>query len=71
MSPRANSSNGSERIVLAQCTDSNDVERVREVYGERSARRYRALVDLKQTHLSEFTPDRWLDRGGPVEEGVE
>jgi len=50
---------------------SRDVERVREVCGERSARRYRALVDLKQTHLSEFTPDRWLDRGGPVEGGRE
>jgi len=50
---------------------SDDVERVREALGDRSARRYRALVDLKQTHLSEFTPDRWLDRGGPVEGGRE
>jgi len=33
---------------------SDDVERVRETLGDRAARRYRALTDLKQTHLAEF-----------------
>jgi len=33
---------------------SDDVERVRETLGDRAARRYRAVTDLRQRHLSEF-----------------
>lgn len=34
---------------------SDDVARVRETLGDRAARRYAALTDVQQTHLSEFT----------------
>jgi len=35
-------------------TDGDDVARVREHLGDRAARRYAALTDLHQLHLSEF-----------------
>jgi hypothetical protein len=37
---------------------SDDVEWVRETLGDRAARRYRALTDLRQRHLSEFGAGR-------------
>lgn len=32
----------------------SDVERVREVHGDRAARRYAALTDLRQCSLSDY-----------------
>lgn len=37
---------------------TDDVARVRDVLGDRAARRYRALVDLRQYHLSDFQEGR-------------
>lgn len=37
---------------------SDDVERVREVFGDREARRYRAVTDLRQMHLGDFQEGR-------------
>ena len=36
----------------------DDVARVREVFGDREARRYRAITDLLQMHLSDFQEGR-------------
>jgi hypothetical protein len=36
----------------------SDLERVQEHLGDRAARRYRALTDLRQRHLSDFGAGR-------------
>jgi len=36
----------------------DDVDRIRQTLGDRAARRYRSLVDLRQYHLSDFQEGR-------------